>query len=189
MSLYISTIDQNIIKQLLDQVQHIQYLFLRGTFSNFNLDSFANLKLLSLVGTINEDFNFELFKDLCNQIVYLKIQLTNIDEKNYLKLFSRYSFSNLLSFVAIGCKLKRLKKRYISRFPALTNLFIIDCNLKVIEHKAFSNVKSLRFLDLSQNRIKFIEKKTFSILKNLKILDLSSNELTDLDSKFIGVRN
>ena len=190
MSLLIScTIDQNIIKQLLDQVQHIQYLFLRGTFANFNLDSFANLKLLSLDGTINEEFNLELFKNLCNQILYLKIKLTNIDDKTFLKLFNSYSFSNLLSFVIIGCNLKRLKKKYISRFPILTNLFIIDCNLEVIEHKAFSNLKSLRFLDLSENRIKFIEKNTFSNLKNLEIIDLSSNELTNLDAEFIGVRN
>ena len=187
LSLLINTVDENIIKQLLDQVNHIKYLFLRGTFSYFNLDDLVNLKLLSLVGTINDDFNFELFRNLCYQIEYLKIQLSNIDEKNFLKLFSRYSFSHLMSFVAIGCKLKRLKKIYISRFPVLTNLFIIDCNIEVIEHKAFSNVKSLRFLDLSQNRIKFIEKKTFSILKNLEVLDLSSNELTDVDSKFIGV--
>jgi hypothetical protein len=57
--LIICTIDHNIIKQLLGQVQQIQYLFLRGKFSYFNLDSLDNLKLLSLVGTINEDFNFE----------------------------------------------------------------------------------------------------------------------------------
>ena len=172
----------------MDQVQHIQYLFLRGTFSYFNLDGLADLKLLSLVGTINEDFNFELFKNLCNQIFYLKIKLTNIDEKKFLKLLCRYSFPYLLSFVIMGCNLKRLKKKYISRFPILTNLFIIDCNIEVIEHKAFSNVKSLRFLDLSQNRIKFIEKNTFANLKNLEILDLSSNELTNLDANFIGVK-
>ena len=95
------TIDQNILTQLLDQVQHIQQLFLRGNFSYFNLDNLANLKVLVLEGTINESFNMELFKNLCNQIVVLRISLTNIDYKTLFKLFDGHTFSYLQAFTII----------------------------------------------------------------------------------------
>lgn len=169
-------------------MQHIKYLFLTGTFSYFNLDRLTNLKMLSIVGTINKDFNIELFKNLCNQIMFIKIKLKNIDDKTLFKLFSGYSFPYLMSLTLRDSNLKRLEKGFINRFPFLSNLFIINCKLEVIEHDAFSNVNYLKCLDMSQNQIKFIERNTFTNLKNLEILDLSGNELTNLDVNFIGVK-
>ena len=78
LSLMISCpIDENILTQVLDQVPHIKILFLRGNFSHFNLDHLFNLDVLSLVGTINESFNIDLFKNLCNQLTILKFKLTD----------------------------------------------------------------------------------------------------------------
>ena len=78
-----STIDQNMISTILDQVSHIERLFLNGTFSYFNLDSLVNLKMLTLIGNINDSFNIELFKNLSKQLRVLKITLINIDEKRF----------------------------------------------------------------------------------------------------------
>jgi hypothetical protein len=183
-------IDENILKQVLDQVPHIQELFLRGNFSHFNLDHLFNLEVLSLVGTINESFNIDLFKNLCNQLTILKFKLTNIEEKTFFKLFDDCTFPNLTSIYILKCNLKRLNKEFINRFPILINLFTICCSIEVIENEAFSNAKHLKFVDLSQNRLKFIEENTFSNLKNLETLDLSSNEIEkNLDARFIGVGN
>ena len=144
--------------------------------------------MLSLNGTINESFNIELFKNISKQIRVLKIDLTNIDDKTFIKLFDGHDFSNLDTFPIIKCNLNILKKEFIRRFPMLRKLFIIGCNFEVIEHGTFSNLKQLNCLDLSQNKLKFIEKDTFSNLEKLKTLDLSKNELTTyLDREFIGV--
>ena len=189
LSLYISCpIDENIIRQLFDSVPHIERLFLCGTFSHFNLDCFLNLKLLSFKGSINESFNFELFKNLCNQLTILNIELTNIEEKTLLKLLDGYNFPYLSSFSVIKCNLKDLKKEFFNRFPILNRLYLVDCNIEVIQQDLFSNLKHLNWLFLCKNRLKSIEENTFLDLKNLETLDLSGNELaSDLDTKFIGV--
>ena len=190
LSLVIScTIDENIISKLLGQVQYIKQLFLTGNFSYFTLDSLYNLKLLSLAGTINDSFNFELFKNLCNQLVVLKTDLTNIDEKKLYKLFDGHTFPNLEKIAIRKCNLKKLNKEFLDRFPILRKLFIIKCNLKVIERNAFSNLSRLYCLDLSENMLQGIKKDAFSHLENLEVLDLSNNQLNKLDAEYIGVGN
>ena len=184
------TIDENILARIFEHLQHIRSLLLRGNFSYFNLDSFVNLRYLSLVGTvINESFNVKLFKNLCQQLISLRIELTNIEDKKFFKLFDVHHFPILAGFSIKKCNIKRFRKEFIIKFPFLIMLFIIDCNLEVIERDVFSILKYLHCLDLSENRLKFIKKGTFSNLKNLKTLDLSNNELTKLDADFIGVRN
>ena len=145
--------------------------------------------MLSLDGTINDRFNFDLFKNLCNQLVVFKTDLTNIYEKKLYKLFDGHTFPNLETIAIRECNLKRLKKEFLDRFPILRKLFIIECNLKVIERKAFSNLSRLYCLDLSENRLQGIEKDTFSQLENLEVLDLSNNQLKNFNSEFVGVRN
>ena len=188
LSLAISfTIDENIISKLLSQVQYIKQLFLTGNFSYFTLDSLYNLKLLSLTGTITESFNFELFKNLCNQLMIFKSDLTNINEQKLYKLFDGHIFPNLETIAIRECKLKRLKKEFLDRFPILKKLFIINCNLKVIERNAFSNLSKLYCLDLSENMLQGIKKDAFSHLENLEVLDLSNNQLNKLDAEYLGV--
>ena len=177
-------IDESMITQLLDQVQHIKKLYLQGNFSYFNLDNLVNLKLLSL-----DSFNIELFKNLCNRIEVIKIILNNIDDKTLFKLFDGHNFSNLHYFAIRKYNIKRLKKEFTSKFPMVQQLVISHCNIEEIEPDAFSNLKQLYCVDLSGNKLKFIEKDTFLNLKYLHILDLSRNELTNIDTTFIGVRD
>ena len=188
LTLWIScTIDDDIITNLMSQVKHIEHLFLHGSFSYFNLDNLSNLKELSLVGTINENFNYELFKNLCNQLDAIYICLNKFDDKTFLKLFDGHNFSKLQNFVIRKYNIKILKKEFINRFPKLRQLFISECNLEEIELDAFSNSQQLFCLDLSQNRLKFIEKNMFLNLMNLEVLDLSKNELKNLDKEIIGI--
>lgn len=188
MSLWIScTIDDSMLRELLDQVQQIDQLLLNGNLSYFNLDYLLNLKSLSIAGTISESFNFELFKNLCNRLEDINIELTNVDDRKFSKLFDGHQFSKLVNFSMRNYNITRLKKEFINRFPLLDQLFLAECNIEEIEFDAFSNCKKLRRLDLSQNRIKSIAKETFSNLRKLEIIDLSSNELTKVDATYIGV--
>lgn len=175
----------------MDQLPTLEQLDLVGNFSYFNLDSLVNLKVLSLIGTLNENFNIDLFKNLCYQLENLEIILThneNIDENTLFKLFD-HTFSSLKSCCMCKLNIKRLKKEFISRFPMLRRLFIINSGIEEIENDAFSKSNRLSILDLSRNRLKFIEKNTFSNLTNLQVLDLSTNKLTNIDPEFIGVKN
>jgi Leucine-rich repeat (LRR) protein len=180
-------INEDIITRLLDQIPHIRELCLYGHFSYFNLDHLVNLRELSLSGTIDEKFNFELFKNLCEKLEDISIRLINIHENMLVKLFDGYNFPNLVKFAVKQFGIKRLKSVLINRFSTLRYLTIAHCDIKVIDYDSFLNFEQLCLLDLSYNRIEFIGEKTFSSLKNLKTLDLSNNNLTYIDRQFIGL--
>ena len=182
------TMDQNFVTKLLHQVTtHIQEVCLFGNLSYFNLDNFVNLRVLEISGNINENFNFELFKNLCNQLENIKLGFGEIDEKTLFKLFDGYNFPYLVDFTLLYLNIKRLKKEFINHLPIHKKLNITDCLIEVIEHDSFSNLQQLTSLDLSRNRIELIEKNAFSNLKNLQTLDLSNNRLTKFDRNFIGL--
>jgi hypothetical protein len=69
------TIDEQILTEFLDKMPNIEQISLKGRLSHFSLDNFYNLKNLSLNGTINDDFNFELFKNICYQLERLSFSL------------------------------------------------------------------------------------------------------------------
>ena len=169
--------------------QSLQELDLNGNFSYFNLDNFVNLKRLTLDGTIDDSFNFELFKNLCNQLELLSIRFTDIDFKTLFKLFDDYHFPYLQFLTFSGCVIQRVDKYFINRFPLLSNLYITKCHIETIEDEAFSNLKQLFHLSLSENQIRFIGKNAFSNLNNLKILNLANNGFTYIDREFIGLGN
>ena len=77
------TLDENTLTPLLYQMQHIQELYLLENLSYFISDNLVNLRKLSLHGNIDEEFNFELFKVLCNQLVDITIDLDNIEEESF----------------------------------------------------------------------------------------------------------
>ena len=154
----------------------IQDLHLHGKFSYFNLDNFFNLKRLSLQGTLDESFNFELFKNLCKQLESLIFRFTDIDFKALFKLFDGYHFPNLQYLTFNECLIKNVNKHYIN-----------SCHLETIEDETFSNLKQLRHLGLPGNQIRFIGKNAFFNLKNLEVLNLANNELTHIDREFIGI--
>ena len=179
-------IDENIVTRLSNQVPNIQELYLIGEFSYFNLDNFANLRVLILGGSINNkkyNFNFELFKNLCNQLETITFML---DEETIYKLFEGYTFPYLMDFSLQCSFIKRLRKEFLNGIPSLRRLKL-SCSIEVIEHDLFSNLQQLCSLDLSGNRIESIEENSFSMLKNLKTLDLSRNKLTNFDRKFTGL--
>ena len=183
------TIDQSILTKLLDQLQHIETLFLRGDISYLNLDDLFNLKDIYLVGTLNTNFNFELFRNLSKQLEYLMISLTNIDEKTFSKLFDGFNFPYLIDFELGKFNMKRLNKEFLKHFPMLIRLCITDCNIEIIEQDSFSNLKNLNDLALINNALEFIEKNSFSNLKNLQTVKFSNNKIKNLEPEFIGLGN
>ena len=166
------------------QIQSIENLSLNGDFSYFNLDNLINLRSLTLTGTIKDDFNFDIFMNLCNQLQELTISYTNIDAHNLYKLFDGHHFSNLKTLALIVCD-TRIDKKFIDRFPMLRKFYIHRCNLELSELDVFSNLKQLHFLDLSENRINL---SASSNMKSLQTLDLSNNECSIEDPELIGLK-
>ena len=112
------SINDDIVTRLFDQVHHIQELHLQGRFSYFNLNNFVNLRILSLLGSINEKFNFELFKNLCYQLEDIRIRIYNIKhEKTFFKLFDAYKFPYLVDLTIEYLYINRLKQEFINRLP------------------------------------------------------------------------
>ena len=181
-------IDEDFIFSILNQVPHIQELHLEGKLSYFKLDNLVNLKVLSLSGRIDEEFNFELFKNLCKQLESIKISFY-IDEKTLFKLFNRYKFPYLVDLTIESLNIKRLKKEFINRLSKPKRLNINECEIEIIEHDSFLNMQQLTSLNLSNNRIWHIEKNAFSNLKNLQTLDLSYNNFKKFNRNFIGLGN
>jgi Leucine-rich repeat (LRR) protein len=182
------TIDDAIVGNLI-HLQKIQDVHFKGKLSYFDLDNFVNLRELSLNGTINEHFNFELFKNLCNKLVILEIFLENIDEKTLVKLFGDYTFPYLENFHVRFANITILKKEFIIRFPKLKNLFINSCHIKFIEKDSFSNLEKLCCLDLRANQIISIEENAFSKFKNIKRIDLSNNQIISIEENAFSKLN
>ena len=107
-------IDNGKITRILDQVPNIQELNLEGNLSYFNLDSFVNLRVLSLSGDIEKNFNLELFKNLCNQLEDIKISIGNLKKKTFMKLFDGYNFPYLVDLTIEFLDMYRLKKEFIN---------------------------------------------------------------------------
>ena len=188
LSIFDTTIDEKIVTRLLDQAPHIKELFLSSSLSYFNLDNFVNLRKLLLNGLLDENFNLELFKNLCNRLENIEIIVTNIDEKAAFKLFDGYNFPYLVDLtINYISDMKRLTKRFMNGFSTLRKLAISGGKIEVIEHDAFSNMQQLTSLVLSYNRIRFIYKNTFSNLKNLETLNLYGNKLRNFDPEFVGL--
>lgn len=90
--------DNEFFTSLFEQVPHIENLYLNGNFTSyFNLDHLYNLKYLSLEGTIDENFNSELFRNLCQQLEILDISFDYVDEEAFLSLFDGCIFPYLTS--------------------------------------------------------------------------------------------
>ena len=181
-------INQKVIENF-ERLPNLKSLTLEGNLSYFNLDNLVNLKHLSLSGNMKNKFNFEIFKNLCNQLEALRIGFTNIDDNTLFELFNGHYFSNLKSLIFVRCYIKRVHKNFIDPFPMIKRLSIVACELEVIESDAFSNAKQLHYLDFNANMISSIQKNVFSNLNNLETLNLSNNKLESLEREYIGVGN
>ena len=212
-------IDSKIQLELLDLLPSIEYLTLNVHYSHrmsdlsyFNLDSLVNLKSLSLTGKLNKDFNFDLFKNICNRLEDLSINLYDIDNKSLAKLFYAHRFPFIQTFsIYLPIETTKLEKNLFNGFPMLQSLSV---NYNNIDRDAFSDLKqlisldlgynciysldnmifscliNLKYLNLRGNEIKCIEANLFSNLKNLRVLDLSNNQLIILEPKaFNSLKN
>lgn len=87
----------DIVEILLNHSPNIE-LSLDGCLSNFNLDELIRLKNLKLLGNIMKDFNYDIFKNLCNKLIVLTIGCPNIENEMLIKMFNGLHFSNLSNF-------------------------------------------------------------------------------------------
>ena len=85
----------------------IEELHLHGQFSNINFDSFVNLKKLSLYGILFDDFNFDVFDNICNQLKEINVKLENMNDESFTRLFYGRNFSNLFKFNIVSSKITR----------------------------------------------------------------------------------
>ena len=174
-------VNDNMLTNIFKYLSNIDSLFLDGYFSNFNLDCLVNLEKLSLSGSIRNDFNFSLFKNLCDQLQELSINL-NFNDWQIIKLFDGHIFTNLQALKIKSSLMTRLEKKMFQGFPMLQTL-IIAYNEKLgeIDSDAFSSLRNLVHLQLNNNSIKKIDHRTFSAL-DLETLDLSENLIESIDA-------
>ena len=215
-NLNLETINSESLLKLIDNSPYIEILQLCGKLSHFNLDSLSNLKVLVLYGTIMDDFNFQLFDNLCNQLEDINISCENFNDKYLEKLFYGRNFPYLTTFyISFSFECIKLEKKLFdglrmlqkimisysknvqivdadvfSNLIELQELHLSDSCIEFIDKTLFSNLINLKQLTLCRNGLESIEENSFSNLHNLESLDLSVNRLTSLNSKsFVGLDN
>ena len=199
-----SPINSEIHVKLFDQLPNIQKLTLIGKFSNFNLDNLFSLQELSLKGSLDKEFNYDLFKNLCNQLIDLSIDCSNFDSESMNKLFFDHHFQNLSKLRIMNTKIDKLENIIFSLFKKLDDLKILkNKQLKTIDYDSFTNLKQLTRISLTENAIESFDKRHFSELTNLEYLKLSElnvvsieenifenlRNLTNLDLSYCGLEN
>lgn len=80
------TIDEKITAKLFNQLPNIKELTLSGKLSYFSLDTLVKLNKLRLEGSIKENFNFDLFKNISKQLMILILNFDNDDDEILLSL-------------------------------------------------------------------------------------------------------
>ena len=175
-------IDEDNTSRIFDQLQNIEELNLNGSFYYFNLDTFVNLRSLSLCGYIKDGFNFELIKNLPNQLDELSILIPFIDYETILKILNGHNYSNLKSLVIAYSNIKRIEKKFMVRFPSLSKFCMVKCNVETIEDDAFSQLKELIVLDLRENLLERLYKRDFSQLVNLEYINVRKNRIEFIEN-------
>ena len=180
------SINSDVIEKLFNSMPNIEDLSFSGVYSYFNLDKFANLKKLYLFGRFHKDFNFNLFKNLCNQLEFIFICFNQIDDENIATLFKGH-FPKLTYLRISYSNMSTLEKKFLDRFPMLRTLIIDDNNkLKNVSRDAFSNLKHLSKLELANNSIESLDEMQFAQLKNLENLDLRGNRLKTIHNNMFS---
>lgn len=159
---------------LLDQIQCIEELSLSGYLNYFNVDNLVNLKAVCLSGLLSEDFNFEIFKNISNQLEDLAFYFDKIDYEIFVKLLNGHNFSYLLSLHIDGCNMRIIKKNLLTNFILFSNLV------------SLVNLKSIILLE---NPLKFIEVGIFSHMKYLKNIYLNDIKLNADDFNTIQINS
>ena len=171
------SISSDIVEKIFNDMPNIENLSLSADFSYFNLDKFANLKSLFLFGSLHNDFNFNLLKNLCHQLESIWIGANQFDDENIAILF-KGRFPKLTHLGITNSHMSKLEKKFLDKFPMLRYLTIQENEkIKNINRDVFSNLKHLTSLDLSFNSIESLDEMQFAQLKNLQTLNLSGNRL------------
>ena len=183
-----SEINKDMLTKMFEICPNIEELCLYGKFSNINFDSFVNLKNFELRGEILEGFNFDVFKNICNQLEKLEIEFYEMNDEIISKLLYGHNFPNLFSLDISYSKITRLEKILFDGFPMLKSLNIsYNKELKKIDKDAFSNLKNLKKLTIeSSYKLSELQPELFSNLGNLEELDLALMKLTHFDLKIFN---
>ena len=176
-------INSEVLLKLTEYLPYIEILYLYGYLSYFSLDELSNLKELHLSHTIMDDFNFDLFDNLCKQLEYIEISCTNFDDKCIKKFFFGRNFPFLTTiYINSSTRDINLQKNLFDGLQTLQKLDFSLCNnVRIIDNEAFSNLVELQDLNLTDTYIEFIDKSVFSNLINLKKLSLSRNRLVSIE--------
>lgn len=156
LSLFLRTpVNSDVLFKFNDYLPNIEMLELGWKLSYFNLDSLSNLKSLKLCSIrIDDDFNFDLFNILCNQLEDIMISGPNIDNEFFDKLFDGRNFPFLSSLSICETRIVKLEKEMFDGFRMLRDLTIcFNKELRIIDHDAFSNLKQLDRLFVRKNAI------------------------------------
>lgn len=186
-----SPINCDIQVKLFDQLTSVEKLTLIGRFSNFNLDNMFSLQELSLKGSLDKDFNYDLFTNLCDRLTDLSIDCSNIDDESMNKLFVDNRFTNLSKLRIMNTKITRLENKTFRLFETLVDLKINNNEtLKIIDYDCFSSLKRLTRLNLTKNSIESLDKRHFWELSNLEYLKLSESNISHLEENmFLNLKN
>lgn len=166
-------INNGFLTSLFEIFPNIEELHLHGQFSSINFDSFVNLKKISLYGNLLDDFNFDVFDNICNRLKEINVKLENMNDESFTRLFYGRNFPNLLQLNIVSSKITRLEKELFDGFPNLKALKASkNKELKTIAKDAFSNSTNLRYLYLVNNQLTVLHPELFSCLTNFKHLFL-----------------
>ena len=168
--------------QIFGNLSTIKELRIDAGFTDINLDDLVNLEKLTIFGDIGRNFNFDLFKNICNHLQELSIILGNIANEHINELFYGLNFPNLVKLHIVKSQVAMLEKNMFEGFPMLQSLTLNENKrLRKIDNDAFSSLTNLVELDLKNNSIVSINQKHFAPLGNLKYLNLMNNRLKKFD--------
>lgn len=181
-----SPINFDIQTKLFDYLPNIEELGLDGKFGDLNLDNLYNLKILS---SLNDNFNFDLFKNICNQLEELNIRY-DLNNEIMFKLFDGHNFTNLKSLNISDSKITRIEKKLFDGFPMLEKLMIyLNSEIKIIDHDSFSGLKKLVHLSMRSNGNATIEQEHFLGLDNLQEFFLRFDRISSKAGTFSSLKN
>lgn len=184
-----SPINFDIQAKLFDYLPNIERLSLDGIFGDLNLENLYSLKILSLSGTLNDNFNFDLFKNICNQLEALDIRY-DLSNETMFKLLNDHIFTNLTSLKIEDSKITRIEKKLFEGFPILENLRIYyNSEIKIIDRDSFSGLKKLVHLSMRSNGTETIEQENLFGLENLQEFFLTFDRISYKAVTFSSLKN
>ena len=181
------SMEESLPTKIFEHVSTIKSLYLNGSFSgsfsNLKLDSLVNLDKLLLHGLLEEDFNYDLFENLCTQLRILTLGFSDCDIEQFVKIFNGHVFSSLIVLkIEFSFMTKLDEKKMFQGFPMLNTLNIcLNETLQIITNDVFSSLTNLVHLKLESNSIEKLDQTSFSSLVNLESLSLRRNDI-----EFIG---